>query len=658
MRRAAPPAAQDGHPTRPNSGRPRRRLKKSGIQWWLVATICAALNGIAEGENPARPSIIMISIDTLRADHLGVYGYAKIHTPHVDSFALGGSVFIRAEAQLPLTLPSHTSLFTSTYPFQNRVEENGERVPAGVVTLASALRSHGYETAAFIGSEFLDRRYGLDQGFDVYDSPFGAESRRVEYPLTLSLRRDGALVVRAARQWLEEYRGSGSPNSSPRATNKPGARPVFVFVHLFDLHTPYTLPPEVARKKGLSRYDSQLEYVDELIGRFQQELKQGGWWDASLVVLLGDHGEGLGDHQESDHGYYIYESTLHVPVIIHWPSTHTTPSTRPGIAISTGSSEFRASFSSPVGLIDVAPTILDFLRIPAPASFEGRSQLTGLKAGNASTAAPIFSESLYAHDAFGWAPLRGLRVGRFKYIQASKAELYDLQTDPHERLNLLARNAAMAAELENELANLLTRYAPAQRSSPAALPPETLAQLESLGYLAAEPRGDAAGTHVATALPDPKDRFAEFELYQAAFVAFTAGHTAEALSKFQSVLQSDPRNTLARFHLGECYLRTKHPQDALHEWNLALKFDPHYAPSAEAIGQYWLQKGDYSKARLRFQQVLALTPDSYSGHFQLALADEHLGLVAEARQHLETACQIAPHDESCKRELKSLSPIH
>jgi len=256
-------------------------------------------------------------------------------------------------------------------------------------------------------------------------------------------------------------------------------------------------------------------------------------------------------------------------------------------------------------------------------------------------------------------------VGKYKYIQAPKAELYNLEADPREQVNLLHKNAAMAAELNNELAALLTRYTPRERTAPPALTPETLAELESLGYLAAQPRSDTVGARhgvplppgggTANAGPDPKDRFAEFQLYQNAFVAFTEGHTVAALPAFQSILKSDPQNTLARFHLGECYLRLKQPQDALRAWTTTLKLDPQYAPAAEAIGQYWFEQGDYAKARRRFQQVLALTPDSYSGHFQLALADEHLGLLPEAREQLETACKIAPHDENCARELKALT---
>ncbi|MGD0223644.1 MAG: sulfatase-like hydrolase/transferase [Terriglobia bacterium] len=588
------------------------------VMLWCPLTPCAAQ------EAPQPASVILISIDTLRADHLSAYGYTKIHTPHIDSFAQGGTRFAHAEAQVPLTLPSHTSLFTSTYPFENGVEENGERVPAGVVTLASVLQSHGYKTAALIGSDFLDRRFGLDQGFDFYDSPFGLETTKVDNPLAMSLRRDGALVVRAARQWLDAHHG----------------QPVFVFVHLFDLHTPYTLAPEVARRKGISRYDAQLEYVDQVMGHFQQELIEGGWWEKSLVVVFGDHGEGLGDHQETDHGLFVYESTLHVPLIVRWMD---------------GLSDHIPLSDAPVGLIDVAPTILDYLHVPAPASFEGVSQLGALKAGETASPRAVYSESLYAHDAFGWAPLRALRVGKYKYIQAPKAELYDLDSDPSEQRNLQHTNAAMAAELQNQLAQVLTRYAPSKPSIPPALTPETLAQLESLGYLAVEPRSDAVGTRHGVPLPDPKDRFAEFELYQSAFVEFTEGHAAAALPKLQSILKSDPQNMLARFHLGECYLQLKQAQAALREWATVLKLDSQYAPAAEAIGQYWMAQGDYAKARRRFQQVLALTPESYSGHFHLAIADEHLGLLPEARENLEIACKIAPHDENCARELKSIT---
>jgi choline-sulfatase len=619
----------------------------------LKALVFALVGLIASPSGPARaqnsPSlhpVILISIDTLRADHLSAYGYTRIHTANIDSYAQGGTLFLHAEAQVPLTLPSHTALFTSTYPFYNGIEENGERVPAGTVTLASVLRSHGYKTAAFIGSEFLDRRYSLDQGFDVYDSPFGMAPSSMMNPLAVTLRRDGALVIRAAHQWLDAHRD----------------QPVFVFIHLFDLHTPYTLPPEVARQKGISPYDAQLEYVDELMGRLQKYLKAGGWWDKSLVIVFGDHGEGLGDHQETDHGYYVYESTLHVPLMVHWPAAEEirnskletgnwkseagVKSSLVGFELPVSDFHFPASISAPVGLIDVAPTILGYLHLGAPSSFQGSSRLSTARGSGDEHG--VYSESLYAYDAFHWSPLRVLRAGKYKYIQAPHAELYDLDADPHERTNLLHRNAAMAAELQDQLTKVLNRYAPASSPKPSALSPETLAQLESLGYLAAEPHR-RADLHDTLTLPDPKDRFSEFERYQNAFVALTEGRANVALPAFESIVNQDPRNTLARFHLGECYIQLKRPQQALTAWETALKFDPEYAPAAEAIGQYWMAQGDFNKARRRFQQVLALTPESSSAHLQLALADEHLGLAGEARDNLEAACKIDPHNEGCER---------
>jgi arylsulfatase A-like enzyme len=589
---------------------------------WAVCWVAGALAPCWAQDSPQPVPIILISIDTLRADHLSAYGYKALHTPHLDSFAQGGTLFTQAETQIPLTLPSHTVVFTSTYPFENRVEENGERVPAGITTLASVLHSRGYKTAAFIGSEFLHPVYGLNQGFDEYDCPFSVSTTSADYPVGKQFRRDGALVVRAARQWLEAHQG----------------QPVFVFVHLFDLHTPYTLAPAVARGKGLSRYDAQLDYVDGVLGRFQEALERSGWWDKSLVVLLSDHGEGLGDHQETDHGYYTYESTLHVPLIFHWPKS--------GAA---QDASFPGRADPPVGLIDVAPTILNFLGATAPASFEGQSVLTLLQTEEIQIPRQVYSESLYAHDAFGWSPLRVLRLGKYKYIQAPRAELYNLETDPHEHANLIKTNSAMAAELQNELAALETRYKPAERSGPSSLSPETLAQLESLGYLSAAPRG-----RMEDSGPDPKDRFAEFTLYEKTFEEFLAGQTPAARAGFEQILKSDPLNTLARFHLGECEMQLKRPSDAVREWEAALKFDPQYSPAAQSLGEYWLGRGDYAKARLRFEEVVALAPDSFTGHFQLAVAEEHLGMTSDARAHFQLACKIAPSDEACKRELNAL----
>src|SRR5580658_3841667 len=374
----------------------------------------------------AATPVILISVDTLRADRLGAYGYKSARTPNIDALALNGTLFAQAGSQIPLTLPSHTSLFTSSYPFETGVEENGERVPAGAVTLASVLQAHGYKTAAFLGSCLLNREMGLSRGFDFYDSPFTLQSGAVENPYALRVRRDGALVVRAARQWLDANRGET----------------VFAFIHLFDLHTPYSAPAAAGRT-GSAAYDAELEYADQVIGRLKQALDQGGWWDRSLVILLADHGESLGDHGEASHGYFIYQSTLQVPLIVHWP------------ADSTG---HPARVEEPVGLIDVAPTVLGFLHIDTPTSFHGVNLL------NAAPRA-VYSESMYTRDAFQWAPLRGLRAGSRQYIQAPRPELYDLQGDSRELTNVIGTDAAEAHSLADQLAKLLTQFAPKRNAS-------------------------------------------------------------------------------------------------------------------------------------------------------------------------------------------------
>ncbi|MGA3026260.1 MAG: sulfatase-like hydrolase/transferase [Bryobacteraceae bacterium] len=563
--------------------RNRTCLRNAAVLWLASAGgFCAA------APDPRQlPPVILISIDTLRADHVGAYGYRRIATPSIDSFARGGTLFADIACQTPLTLPSHTSLFTSTYPFENGIQENAEVVPPGAVTLAGVLRSRGYQTAAFIGGVFLERQTGLDQGFDAYDSPFNFEAFSplsgemffggVENPYAVRDRRDGALVVAAALRWMTAHRG----------------QPVFVFIHLFDLHTPYSLPEAAARKKGISPYDAQLEYADELIGRLKGGLVKDGWWERSLAVLLSDHGEGLGDHGERSHGYFIYQSTLHVPLLFHWP---------------TGIAGQPARVQRPAGLIDVAPTILDFLRLPAPASFEGISLLAGAPRA-------VYSESLNTHDSFGWAPLRGVRLDAYKYIEAPRPELYDLERDPDERNNIVGANPGQARALRAELATLLARHARRGPAPAAVSTPQTQRLLASLGYLAPGPRARAAGS-----APDPKDRLPEYRLYEESMEAVAGRRLGAAVALLLQILAQDSTNTLARRDLGSCYL------------------DLH----------------DDSKARAALEQVVAAAPDDYASQFGLGLADKHLGLLDEARGHFEAACRLAPRALQCRRELDAL----
>ncbi|HLI82993.1 MAG TPA: sulfatase-like hydrolase/transferase [Bryobacteraceae bacterium] len=544
--------------------------------------------------------VILISIDTLRADRVSAYGYHKLRTPEIDSFAGGGTLFSAIDSQIPLTLPSHTSLFTSTYPFANGIEENGERVPAGAVTLATVLRAHGYRTAAFVGSILLHRRLGLDQGFDVYDSPFdpAGGSRN---PYSMRVRRDGALVLRAARQYLETHRG----------------QKVFVFVHLFDLHAPYARAAAAGPLPRAAGYDAELAYVDGLLGRFRQALVAGGWWDRSLVVLLSDHGESLGEHGETSHGYFAYQSTLWVPLIMHWPKAQP---------------RHPARVDRPGGLIDVAPTILESLDIARPASFVGSSLLA-----NAGPH-PVASEAVYARDAFRWAPLRSLREGSFQFIDAPKPELYDLHDDRAERTNLAAAHPAEAAKLRSELSAIWASaktapQAPAHRSS-----------LESLGYVS--PAAPLPGNQPA---PDPKDRLPQYNLFESALTTMYAGHPDAAVPRFRRLIAQDPQSTMARYYLGEAFVRLGQAEEAIREWNAALSRDPGYEPLYLALGEVWMARRDYARAESYFLQATTLAPFDADAFRGAALAETALKHEGPAGEHWRKACALAPEFSECRK---------
>ena len=352
------------------------------------------------------------------------------------------------------------------------------------------------------------------------------------------------------------------------------------------MHKPYRPPG----------YDAGIEYIDHLLGTFKQTLIKSGLWDRSLVVLLSDHGESLGDHGEYTHGYFIYRSTLWVPLLMHWPSD---------------SSGHPVRSSQPAGLIDVAPTILDFLHIPAPASFEGKSLLANVPHA-------IYAESLHTHDAFGWAPLRSLRIGSYKYIQAPRPELYQLDADPHELHNIYSKNSAQAISLKDGLTKLLAQYAPKRPATLAEISPQTKALLGSLGYLSGGPR-PALKPPALT----PRTVCRNISSTIRPSIIFQPAVWMRAISTLRALLTRDPRNTLARRDLGVSYAG----------------------------------RGDYREARLCFEQVLEAAPGDYVAHFELGVADRHLGLLKEAFEHVQAACRIAPESAQCRKELESLKPL-
>lgn len=571
-----------------------------------MLALCGALfGGVAK-----RPDVILVSIDTLRADHLSCYGYGR-KTPQIDSFGEGGTVFSAIDSQIPLTLPSHTVLFTSRYPFETGVEENAELVPGGLTTLAGVLKKNGYGTGAFIGSSMLAQRYRLNQGFDTYDSPFAGSGRAITGPYDVRVRRDGALVMRAALNWMQTMRGK---------------QPAFAFIHLFDLHTPYSARGFTGERltPNVAGYDAEIQYVDRLMGSLKEALIRSGEWQQALVVLVSDHGESLGDHGETSHGYFAYESTLHVPLIVHWPA---------------GEAGHAQRVDEPAGLVDVAPTILDALGIEKPESFEGTSLL---RSGGRRT---VYSETDYAHDAFHWAALRRLREGATAWVSAPREELYDLSADGGERHNIAGSHTNETGKFEAELHALFSK-----RAKQSAQQVSADSALRSLGYVGRGGSGQATGGGA-----DPKDKLGEYQEFEKALAELYGGRENAAAERLRGVLAKDGKNTMALYYLGEADLKAGRPEKALEDWHAAVEQDGTYEPVVLRLGELYLAKKQAAKAREALARAAVLAPADYEAGFELSAAEEELGLLEDALRHRQAACELAEEFEGeCGRSVKEL----
>lgn len=627
----------------------------SGSLRYFVACLVALAFGIplefstalASVRRP--PSVILISVDTLRADRLSCYGYRPLRTPHIDAIAKGGTLFYQVSAQVPLTVPSHISLLTSTYPFSNGSEDNGQQLGPDALTLAEVLKSQGYRTAAFVGGFVLDRRFGLDQGFDVYDSPFSLH--RFKGTDTGDIKRLGEDVVRAAKQWL----------------NQISDQPFFVFLHLYDLHTPYNLPPRLRTRFHGSGYEAELGYVDEVLGDFWKFLAQRGLLERTLIAFTSDHGESLGDHGESTHGYFIYQSTLWVPLIIHWPA-HTNP--------------LPARVDEPANLLDLAPTILQFLGLPRPPEFQGRSLLELQKA--LTPPREVYSESLYARNHFACSALHSLRIGRYKYIEAPKPEFYDLGLDLGETKNLYTRRQSLAHTFREKLASLRVRFKPHHHALRRALNPETVALLGSLGYVAVS----SAQAEPSESRSDPKDRIVDYERYGRAIVMASSGRWAEAnsilerllakdpglldvrtslglnqqklgrhaeaIQHFHEVLRRDPLNVLAHFNRAVSHFELGQLEEAVRECQAAIALAPYYTRAEELLATIWLKKKDYERARSHFNHILTIAPGDYAAHYNLGVLATMEGKWEEAERHLGAALKIDPRAAEVHNSLGSV----
>ena len=454
---------------------------------------------------PPRPNVLLVTIDTLRADRLGCYGYAGAATHVLDGLAARGARFATAVAHVPLTTPSHASILTGLTPLRHGVRDNGDFVlPDRIPTLAEAFHDAGYRTAAFVSGFPLDRRFGLARGFDVYDDrlPHGGDRRRAAY-----VERPADQTTAAARAWVEA-------GPSP---------PWFLWVHYFDPHAPYEPPPALAPGFAGHPYDGEIAFVDEQLGVLLGYLETKGLMPGTVVLVTADHGESLGEHGEETHGVFVYDATLRVPFIVTGPGV---PAGIVPAVVARG--------------IDVAPTLLDLAgALPARDPMEGRSLGPALR-GQSLSDEPAYAESLFASLRLGWAPLHAWRTARLKLIDAPRPELYALDEDAGETRDRIAERAQAAEAMRGQL-----RAALAVRPPPAAADPgpEAAERLRALGYL-----DRSADTGEPASLRDPKDGIVLVNRLERA-IAAARTDPPRAVRELRAVLAEDPRLTLGRRYL-------------------------------------------------------------------------------------------------------------
>jgi arylsulfatase A-like enzyme/regulator of sirC expression with transglutaminase-like and TPR domain len=580
------------------SARPRHLIIGLGIAalagggaWWLSRAVSAPI------APPAKPNVLLITLDTTRADRLGSYGDANAATPNLDRLAAAGVRFEQALASAPLTLPSHASLMTGRQPYTHGVRNNGYFTLAeDVPTIAASFAAAGYDTAAFVSSFVLDAQFGLARGFAHYDASLDAPPPGA--PSSLESERRGDRTVAAATAWLRA-RARGTP--------------FFLWVHLYDPHDPYAPPPPFRERFAGRLYDGEIAFADALVGTLLQEI--GYPASPTLVMAAGDHGESLGEHGESTHGLFVYESALRVPLVIAGP----------GIA--------PAVVKEPVRLIDITPTLADLAGLPAMAGVEGRTLrplLSGQPDGDEPP--PVYAETYFPEFFMGWAPLRSIRAGRWKYIEAPEPELYDLSTDAAERTNVIASETAAATSLARALRS--TASSGAGRMTPTPLTDQARERLASLGYVSAitPPHVDTAAT-----APDPKKMVATFERLLEGNRALASGRPDVAARAAADVIRTEPANAFALLLQGRAALAQGQNRAAMAAFRAYLALVPRSADAHHWTALAALRLGDRARALAEEEAAIALDPRHASAIalragllFSTGRADEGIAALREA----------------------------
>ena len=561
-----------------------------------------------EPDKVSRPGIFLITIDTLRADHVHCYGYGQIRTPALDLLAEQGIRFTQAFTPSPITNSSHTSIMTGLLPSSHGVGDFGVPLAAKYPTLAELLTKGGYTTAAFIGAVILDSKNlapGLDRGFEFYDN-------FPEHTTTKSrwgrLERRGMEVEERAESWL----------------NTHSAGEHFVWLHFYDPHDPYEPPSPYSEIYKDRLYDGEIAYADSALGRFLAYLKKQGWYEGAMIVVVGDHGEGLGEHHEDTHGIFLYDSTTHVPLIVKLPDER----------------EAGRTVEGQVRTTDIMPTILSLVGIAAPANLDGDSLepfLTGVEAAPRT----VFGETEYPLR-FGWAPLRSIRTEGFKFIEAPKPEMYDLRADPGESHNHYEPWDSTVQKMRKSLLELSAKSPALEKTSPGAVSASTIDELHALGYLGSADAGSATDVPEPSLLPDPKDKIEEQNLLHIATMASEAGEPGKARAALEKVLELDESSAIALRQLGRLEMASRNYAKSAGYLGRARGAHPSDATGALEYARALELSGDLPGARDVLLASLKLNPDQFEA--RVALGQVYLGLNDSnaAEEQFEAAVLLQP----------------
>ena len=562
------------------------------------------------------PNVILITLDTTRADRVGFLGSKRGLTPNLDAVARQSIVFTRAYAQVPLTTPSHAAILTGTYPQFNHVGDLGAPLGSDLPYLPDLLKHRGYKTAAFVGALILDPEGrgapGFERGFDTFDAGFHPpEAGEDRYH---SIERRAGDVINHATTWLRK-RPQG---------------PFFVWIHLYDPHDPYDPPAPYDAKYKAAPYDGEIAYTDAMVGKFINTLKTRGLYQGALIAVAADHGEAFGEHGEQRHGMFLYDETVHVPLLFKLPM---------------GRSAGRR-VEDRVGLVDVAPTILREAGVTIPHKMQGES-LTApprLSGKGARPDAPtgegrsIYSETDYAHRSFGWSMVRSWRASKYLYVQSPKRELYDESVDHEAQHNLAESSSAVADTLNTQLDEFREKTSSAAGEQ-VKYDPVQAANLRALGYLASDNTAKPANGAPEV---DPKDKIEVANALHQSLVDMEEGHYDLAIPRLQHVIQEDPELWSAYLELGQAFVHQKQYGQALPLLKRSVEKMPDSAAAHYELGFAMVKTGDWQGAEPQLQAALASAPDSPEMHFYLAAIYEQNQKMPQAIQEYRDTLRLSP----------------